>query len=376
MAHSVFISYRREDTADAAGRIYDSLIRRFGKRRIFEDVYDLPPGSDFAQVIRRALPHCRVFLALIGPSWLEAHTEGGESRLEDQNDLVRVEIELALAANLDVVPVLVNGASMPRADRLPESLRPLVTRQAAEVRRGRDFPDDLARLADAIKQSLRTSIFDFAFLGAPHDPKVQKVWMYRHARAVSVQPNAPFRVDVARRLTDEGRSAALKLRETLELQGVEFVAVGASPVIRAVETAAIMAHRPTDRVTPIRALIPPDSRRGGDASRINFLYDNIGDAPLRGYRTLPGDDRVMDAYGARTWNAVRRFLRASPPGDILIVGHAVLTQAILFAAIKGTKTHQQAMRTKILDYILLQGGGLRVHLEDQIPLSVEPDDGA
>jgi hypothetical protein len=165
--HAIFIGYRREDTRDVAGRIYDALVRRFGKPRIFKDVANLRPGADFGAYIQDVLPRCRVFLALIGPAWLQARDEAGARRLDDPHDWVRIEIETALATpGLDVVPVLINGARMPKADELPEGLRPLLRRHAASIRPDPDFHDDVARLAHALKDSVRTGVLDLAGLRA------------------------------------------------------------------------------------------------------------------------------------------------------------------------------------------------------------------
>ena len=163
---AIFIGYRREDTADVAGRIYDALSARFGKGRIFKDVDNLRPGADFGDHIRAMLPRCRVGLILIGPNWIETADEQGYRRLDDPNDWVRIEIELALdTPGLDVVPVLVNGARMPRADELPRSLHPLLRRHAAIIRRDPDFHDDVGRLATALRASVKSGVLDLASLG-------------------------------------------------------------------------------------------------------------------------------------------------------------------------------------------------------------------
>lgn len=164
---SIFIGYRREDTVDVAGRIYDALTRRFGRRRLFKDVDNLRPGADFGAYIAGVLPKCRVFLALIGPHWTDVLDENGRRRLDDPHDWVRVEIETALATKgLTVVPVLVNGARMPRADEVPESLRGLLRLHAATVRRDPDFHDDIRRMGEAIKDSLKSGALDLTALGA------------------------------------------------------------------------------------------------------------------------------------------------------------------------------------------------------------------
>ena len=46
----IFISYRREDSAPYAGRLYDWLSHRFGKESIFIDIDTIQPGEDFVDV--------------------------------------------------------------------------------------------------------------------------------------------------------------------------------------------------------------------------------------------------------------------------------------------------------------------------------------
>jgi hypothetical protein len=163
---AIFIGYRRDDTADVAGRIYDAMARRFGKQRIFKDVDNIGPGVDFGDYIKRILPRCRVALVLIGPHWLDSKDENGLRRIDDHHDWVRVEIETALSTpDLLVVPVLVNGASMPLSEEVPESLRPLLRRNAASIRRDPDFHDDVKRLATAIRRSVNTGSLDLSKLG-------------------------------------------------------------------------------------------------------------------------------------------------------------------------------------------------------------------
>ncbi|MEO0755104.1 MAG: toll/interleukin-1 receptor domain-containing protein, partial [Pseudomonadota bacterium] len=155
--HSIFIGYRRDDTADAAGRVYDRLRNEFGAEAVFKDVDRLPPGVDFGDFILTVLPKCRVFLAMIGPGWLEASDEAGDRRLDDPEDWVRIELETALETpGLQVVPVLINGAPMPRADDLPDCLRVLPRLNAAFVRRDPDFHRDMDKLIGALKDGLQS----------------------------------------------------------------------------------------------------------------------------------------------------------------------------------------------------------------------------
>ncbi|MFZ4603380.1 MAG: toll/interleukin-1 receptor domain-containing protein [Caulobacterales bacterium] len=165
-SESIFVGYRRDDTADVAGRIYDAMAARFGKTRVFKDVDNIGPGVDFGDYIKTVLPRCRVALVLIGPHWLDSKDEAGKRRLDDVHDWVRIEIETALATTgVLVVPVLVNGARMPRGEEVPESLQRLLRRNAAIIRRDPDFHDDVERLASAIRSSVNTGSLDLSKIG-------------------------------------------------------------------------------------------------------------------------------------------------------------------------------------------------------------------
>lgn len=151
----IFISYRREDSADVAGRIFDHLERRFGRDRLFLDVDAIPYGDDFRRRIDEALNHTGVLLAIIGDRWLGPADQAGASRrLDDPDDYVSIEISSALKRGIPVVPVLVGEAQMPGVAELPARLAELPYRNAAEVRSGRDFFFQINRLIDAIADSL------------------------------------------------------------------------------------------------------------------------------------------------------------------------------------------------------------------------------
>lgn len=126
---SLFISYRREDSAGFAGRLADALERDFPAEQVFRDVDDIRPGEDFVRAIEDRLAAVDVMLVLIGPGWLEASRDG-QRRLEAADDFVRLEVRTALALGKSVIPLLVGGARMPIETDLPEDIRPLARRQA------------------------------------------------------------------------------------------------------------------------------------------------------------------------------------------------------------------------------------------------------
>ncbi|HEY6685843.1 MAG TPA: SUMF1/EgtB/PvdO family nonheme iron enzyme [Propionibacteriaceae bacterium] len=148
----IFISYRRDETAYPAGWLYDRLADHFGAPQIFKDVDSIQLGDDFVQVINRAVGSCDVLLALIGAQWLSITDVHGR-RLDDPNDFVRLEIEAALTRNVRIIPILVAGAKMPRADELPVGLAGLARRQALELSPSR-FDYDLSRLLKVLDMTL------------------------------------------------------------------------------------------------------------------------------------------------------------------------------------------------------------------------------
>ena len=129
----IFVSYRRGDTAGYAGRLTDRLDEHFGEQRVFHDVDSIDPGLDFVDAIQQALRSSEVLLAVIGRYWSTATDESGQKRLQNPEDFVRMEIAAALQRNIRVIPVLVQGASMPSPDELPSDLAPLTRRNGFEL---------------------------------------------------------------------------------------------------------------------------------------------------------------------------------------------------------------------------------------------------
>ena len=134
MAGKIFINYRRDDSIGMAGRLHDRLAQTFGHGNLFIDVDNIPVGVDFVAHLNSQVAGCNVLLVVIGPNWLNAKDESGRRRLDDPDDFVAIEIAAALTRDIRVIPVLVDGARMPKASELPDSLKPLARRQAAEVR--------------------------------------------------------------------------------------------------------------------------------------------------------------------------------------------------------------------------------------------------
>jgi hypothetical protein len=160
----IFISYRREETAAQAGRLYDHLSNRFGEDRVFMDIDSIAIGSDFTKAVIDAVSGCNILLALIGPSWSAITDTKGIRRIDYPQDFVRVEIETALQRDIRIIPVLVDGAVLPQSADLPSSLRPLILRQALEISHT-SFRSQMSRLIAAVDD-----VFEVG-LGQPGEAK-------------------------------------------------------------------------------------------------------------------------------------------------------------------------------------------------------------
>lgn len=140
--NSIFISYRRIDSQDIAGRIYDRLASHFGREAVFRDVHSIPLGLDFRTHIEQQLASCQVLVAVIGPKWLEVLQE----RLDAPIDWVRTELATALKRDIPLIPLLVGGGEMPTEQDLPQELQLLASRNGTQARPDPDFHNDMDRL--------------------------------------------------------------------------------------------------------------------------------------------------------------------------------------------------------------------------------------
>jgi OAA-family lectin sugar binding domain/TIR domain len=149
MSGQIFISYRREESRWSARSLHDRLCRNFDPKQIFMDIDAIGLGEDFVKEIETTVAKCDVLIAIIGKNWLTSKDDRGDRRLENPEDFVRMEIGAALKREISVIPVLVDGALMPRASDLPEDLKSLVRRNALPIT-DTSFDGDCQRLAAAI----------------------------------------------------------------------------------------------------------------------------------------------------------------------------------------------------------------------------------
>ena len=151
----IFINYRRDDSGEHAAKLFSQLRKQFDDQHIFIDVYRIEPGTRFTEEIETALTKCDFFLAVIGMNWLTITDKNGRPRIESASDLVRNEIEFALQNELEIIPILVDGASMPESEKLPNSLRGLTSFQAMTLQ-SKGLKKEVAQIVGRIDRIRRT----------------------------------------------------------------------------------------------------------------------------------------------------------------------------------------------------------------------------
>ncbi|MFN2507059.1 MAG: toll/interleukin-1 receptor domain-containing protein, partial [Acidimicrobiales bacterium] len=147
---TIFLSYRRGDTAGHAGRLADRLRGAFPDGQVFMDVDTIQPGVDFVKVIDENIAASDVVLALIGDDWLSMTDGHGKRRVDNPDDFVRLELAAALKRKVPLIPVLVEGATMPSAAQLPPELSQLARINALEVSDHR-WDYDVGRLMSSLE---------------------------------------------------------------------------------------------------------------------------------------------------------------------------------------------------------------------------------
>jgi hypothetical protein len=131
---TLFLCYRRGDTEDAAGRLCDRLVAVYGAGRVFIDIDSVPLGIDFVDHVTDQISKCSAVIVMIGKQWLTIKDKKRRRRLDNEDDLVRAEIAAALKQKIPVIPVVVQNASMPVADDLPDDMRLLARRNGIQLR--------------------------------------------------------------------------------------------------------------------------------------------------------------------------------------------------------------------------------------------------
>jgi len=206
-ANSIFVSYRRSDSNDLTGRIYDRLAAHFGPEVVFRDVQSIPFGVDFRTHLQQQIGRCQVVVAVIGTTWLTVEDAEGNRRLNNPNDWVRAELETALNRDIPLIPVLMEGVRLPSAEDLPGDLKGLAYRNKAHARTDPDFHPDMDRLIRRLEE----------IVGAPASPQPL------------VAPSTPARPGPAQR-----SASPISRRRAIQILGFSGGGIGAVLLGRAI----------------------------------------------------------------------------------------------------------------------------------------------
>jgi formylglycine-generating enzyme required for sulfatase activity len=175
----IFISYRRAEDARSylVGQIHERLASVFGGENIFRDIHDIHGGDDWRLILGWEIHSCRVMLVVIGPDWATLTDSSGRKRLMDPDDVTRWEVETGLlrsrAGEAVVIPLLVLDAQIPGRSELPESLWPLLEKNAVRLRNHPDFNRDFETLVQDIRLSLGYTSDDIAV--EPYEPETIRI---------------------------------------------------------------------------------------------------------------------------------------------------------------------------------------------------------
>jgi hypothetical protein len=171
----IFISYRRGDSSGESGRLNENLEQIFGDENVYFDIEAIEGGINFRKDIIRALNSCKVLIAVIGPSWLDIADEYGKRRLENPDDFILLEISTALERGIMVIPLLINGATQPKRDELPNDIKDLAELNSVEISNKR-WKYDFNELVKILKRKLRKEVIWIDY----------KKWFAKHYLWVSI----------------------------------------------------------------------------------------------------------------------------------------------------------------------------------------------
>ena len=149
----IAISYRREDSMDITGRIFDRLVGCYGREAVFRDIDNISPGRDFRKHLKKIIGDADILIVVVGPNWM-GKDQQGQPRIHAETDFVRTEVEIALAHGITLIPVVVGDASMPNSKVLPDSIKEFSYRNAFTIDSGRDFDHHINGLTEAIDKIL------------------------------------------------------------------------------------------------------------------------------------------------------------------------------------------------------------------------------
>lgn len=165
----IFICYRREDASKSARSLHGTLTRCFGSQYIFWDIESIDAGSDYIKKILSEVDSCTTILVVIGGRWL-ALAPDGTRRIDDPEDFVRLEIARALGRadkreRINIIPVLVEGATLPSKQALPDDIKKLADHNSIELS-VENWKKDIKPLLHVIERDFKRNIHDSVVAGS------------------------------------------------------------------------------------------------------------------------------------------------------------------------------------------------------------------
>ena len=230
----ITISYRREDTMDITGRIFDRLVSRYGRDCVFRDIDSIPPGFDFREHIGASLADSDILMVVVGPNWI-GRSANGQLRINSPTDYVRFEVETALRRKIPVIPLLVGASEMPLPSDLPDNITDFAYRNAVRIDSGRDFDHHMAGLMRAMDRILLAPAGE----QAPNRQPLPDIAEQRtsgsgasHAPFETAQlATGPGRTDVSPPPPSSGRPGSARAKIELSTVGGVLVAQGILHVV-------------------------------------------------------------------------------------------------------------------------------------------------
>jgi hypothetical protein len=158
----IFISYRVDDSTDAANAIYLALKQEFGESKVFFDKYRLKAGDKWPEELESNLNASEVVLILYSKpkKWLGVKVNKygkTERRIDEPNDWVKREVERALSDQKKIlIPILLSNEKLPPTDSLPESIKRITECQTIKIRKT-NHDEDIDVLIKYIRKKTNNS---------------------------------------------------------------------------------------------------------------------------------------------------------------------------------------------------------------------------
>jgi hypothetical protein len=150
----IFLTCRAEDSGAMAAKISSQLKRHFGESSVMDDIGDLPLGTNVKRHLGMMFRQGMVMLVVIGKRWLDICDAHGMREIDKASDIHRIGLEAAIEADIPLIPLFVDSATMPVEADLPGRIQELVHYRGMDMRAEPAFTDDMTDLVRQISAIL------------------------------------------------------------------------------------------------------------------------------------------------------------------------------------------------------------------------------